>query len=311
MVACPLKKFRKGLGMAASGAYSSHFSASPGARRALFASLTCAAIGLVPAAHARGLARNLDEQELVEYLETGSEQARAEACDRLGKRRSASALALVGKRVLEDGSPRVRKQCLQALAAIGHADGARFARRAALGDADESVRLEALATFSRLAGEAPGVELLAAVLKGDGPLRVRREAAQLLGRRRWVSALPALAKVARSDAPRELRRECLEALFETRDRRAYAAIHEILLGDPSLEMRREAASRLERHPDLSSLEPLCKVLQDSDERLARSAAEGLYRLGSRKAVPALREAASKSSDRLARYMNKVADKLDR
>jgi len=150
------------------------------------------------------------------------------------------------------------------------------------------------------------------VLEGDGSLRLRREAAQILGRRRWASSVAALARVATSaDAPVELRRECLEALVETRDRKAYETIHKVLLKDPSLELRREAAARLERHPDTSSLEPLCKALGDSDEKVVKSAAEALYRLGNRKAAPALREAAGKASDRLARYLNKVADKLDR
>ena len=79
--------------------------------------LVACAVAAAPAVHARGLPKDLGEPELIDYLETGSEQARAEACVRLGKRRSVAAVAPVGKRVVSDESPKVRRQCVHALAA--------------------------------------------------------------------------------------------------------------------------------------------------------------------------------------------------
>jgi HEAT repeat protein len=260
---------------------------------------------------ARGLPKDLDEAQLIETLDTGAEGPRVEACKRLGKRRSPSAIPAVGKVARNDPSAKVRRYCIGALEDIGTKASASFLKEAAASDSDEEVRQHALAALERVGTEEDMAELVIKILDGDGSIRMRREAAKVLGSAKWASGQEHLIKCVKGDQPIELREECLDSLILIGQPSGYEVIHETLLMDPSAEMRERASRNLEHHPVQGSLEPLCKALKDPDEKVVKNAVDALVRLGNRKAAPALREAASGVGDRLARQMNKAAAELER
>jgi HEAT repeat protein len=178
----------------------------------------------------------------------------------------------------------------------------------------------------------------------NGSAAARREACHRLGKRRMPESIPAIGERVLKDDLSGVRAECLEALAEISNSSAtsyvlkaarkdpdpwvrkkamrllvnmgpqggFATFHKIMLEDPSPELRREASALIERHPQKSSLKPLCKALRDSDRQVVANAANGLYRLGFRQGAQCLREASKEVRDnRLANQMNKMASKLER
>ncbi len=270
------------------------------------------ACALVLEGTALALPDNMSDRELVEALSSGSTRERAEACDRLGDRRHVQALSQIAQAAEKDGSARVREACTEALAELGGPESAAVLRRIAASDSEDEVRLEALDGLEEIGTEAADAPAVAQILTSGASARVRKEAADLLGDRRWQAGIPALAEVTRSNsAPIELRRECLEALFKMGAPQADAVVYETLLRSDSVKMRRKAASLIEDRPTASAFQPLCQALSDPDKEVAEDAVEGLLKLGNRDAAPKLREAAQKRGGWLAKKMNEAADRLSR
>lgn len=266
---------------------------------------------LAGTARAGGLPRDVSSKDLVGYLNDGGVDARAEACKRLGERRSPDSVADIGRRVETDPVSKVRIACLKALKDIGVAAGAKHAGIAALKDEDSEVRITALAVLENL-DPKEGAATAAALVRGDGSPEVRKRALWAIEHKRWSQALPAVVQVLESDSSLEVRRAALKALKEIGSEEGYQAIHHVILNDGNADMRREAVEIVEHNPRRSSLEPLCKALGDKDSRVVSNAAKGLESLGLREGARCLRESAKNvANDRLARDMNGIANKLER
>ena len=128
-------------------------------------------------ASARGLSKDLNEQELAQYLTDGSEKARIEACKRLGKRRSPSSVPAVGKAARSDASAKVRDYCVSALEDIGSPDAAPFLREIVVSDGDDKVRMSVLHVLGRLDVEKNVLPIALELLESpEASLGVRRKA---------------------------------------------------------------------------------------------------------------------------------------
>lgn len=281
-----------------------------GRRTRLWLGVAACTLALQGAALA--LPKNMTDQELVNTLSSGDARERAEACERLGDQKNTLAIPQVGQAAEKDSSIKVRETCIEALSKMPGPESAAVLRRIAATDPNEAMRLEALDGLEEVDTEEAAIPIVVQILKNDSSVRVRKEAAELIGEQKWKSGIPALAEVARSSgAPLELRRACLEELFEMGDPSAYAVVYEILHSSDAVELRRKAASMIEKHPPASAFQPLCQALDDPDKEVAGDAVKGLVKLGDKSAAPYLREAAQKRSGKLAKKMKEAADKLSK
>lgn len=271
--------------------------------------ITCACAALESPSTA--LPKDMTDQELVNTLNSGDARQRAEACKRLGDGKNTLAIPQIGQVAEKDPSLDTREACIQALAKMGTPDSAEILRRIASSDPNESMRLEALDALQKVDTEEQSSPVVIQILLNDRSVRVRKEAAGIIGEQRWKSGIPALAEVAKSNAPLELRTECLEQLLRMGDPAANAVIYEILEQSTSVDMRRKAAELLADHPPASAFEPLCQALNDQDEGVASDAVKGLLKLGDKSAAPILRNAAQRHTGKLADKMNEAADKLSK
>ena len=266
-----------------------------------------------PVAARDRIPRDLSVAETIEYLKSGGEDARREACKRLGDRRERSAAPHVGALVLKDPSVRVRISCVKALEEMGpNAVAAAYVREAVLKDPDPKMRQEALDALADVDPGGAGA-VAAQVLLRDKERAVRKQACRAIERRRWASADAAAIKVVTDPTEREeLRRACLQAVVAIGSSQGYAVAHKMMTEAVDVDLRKEASAQIEHHPRPSSLPFLCKALYDSNHHLAANAVNGLRRLGRKEGAACLREAArAVRSDRLAGNMNKVAGELER
>lgn len=270
-------------------------------------------LSAAPAAARDALPRDLPPSELVAYLKTGGEDARREACHRLGGRRDASAIPALGEVVVKDPSVRVKAECLQALERIGpNPQSAAFVAEALLKDPERKVRQEAADSLMDVNPQGGGA-VAAAALAQEKDSGVRRQLCKSIERRAWKEADAAVIKVV-SDAaePVDVRKTCLESVVAIGSDAGLALAHKMMTDEPNEELRRQASAEIEHHPRPASLQFLCKALLDSNDRIAANAVNGLKRLGLKEGAQCLRDAAQKvGSDRLAGKMNKVADELGR
>lgn len=257
------------------------------------------------------LPKDMSDKELVDTLSSGDARQRAEACERLGDSKSSLAVAQIGQVAQNDSSLKVREECIEALSKIGGPESANVLRKIAASDPNEAMRLDALDALDEVDTEELAIPVVIQILKSDNSIRVRKEAAELIGDQKWKSGIPALAEVAQSNAPLELRRDCLEQLFKMGDPAGYAVVYDIMLQSDSVEMRRKAADLIKENPQASAFRPLCQALNDQDDKVAEDAVDGLVKLGDKSAAPVLREAAKQRSGKLAKQMNEAADKLSK
>lgn len=256
---------------------------------------------------------DLGPKELIEYLKSGGEDARKQACKRLGARKSPAAIPALGEAAVHDASAKVRVECVQALQSIGpNAESARFLREAALNDPDRKVRTEAIDSLQDVEPKTGG-DVAAQVLAQDDELAVRKQACRSIERRRWSDANDAVVKVVSDSSEKpELRRACLQALVAIGTDEDYSLVHQMMLEETDEELRREASAQIEHNPKPASLESLCQALKDANERIASNAAKGLKRLGLKEGAKCLRDIAPDvKSDRLAGEMEKIANELER
>ncbi len=270
----------------------------------------CACAGALESS-SMALPKDMSDKELVSTLSSGDARQRAEACERLGESKSSLAVSQIGQVAQNDSSLKVREECIEALAKIGGPESANVLRKIAASDPNEAMRLEALDALDEVDTEELAIPVVIQILKNDNSIRVRKEAADLIGGQKWKSGIPALAEVAKSNAPLELRRDCLKQLFKMGDPAGYAVVYEILQQSDSVDMRRQAADLIEENPPASAFDPLCQALNDQDDKVAEKAVDGLVKLGDKSAAPVLREAAKKRSGKLAEKMDEAADKLSK
>ncbi|MBI5542462.1 MAG: HEAT repeat domain-containing protein [Deltaproteobacteria bacterium] len=266
-----------------------------------------------PAAARDAIPRDASPKELLDYLKTGNDEARKEACKRLGARKDPSAIAAIGELVQKDPVMKVRAECIQALERIGpHPASAAIIRAALTSDPERKVREEAADSLQDVDPEKGG-EVAAQVLAQEKEVGVRRKICNSIEHKAWKAADQAVAKVVSDvNESADLRRSCLQALLSIGSDAGYSIAHRMLLEEPNEDVRREASAQIEHHPKASSLEPLCKALKDPNSRVASNAAKGLKNLAMKEGAKCLREAAQQvKSDRQAGEMNKIAAELER
>lgn len=266
-----------------------------------------------PAAARDAIPKDVAVPELVNYLKTGGEDARKEACKRLRDRRDPTTIPAIGEAARKDASMKVRVECIQTLEKMGaNAAAAAFVREAAVQDPDRKVREEALDSLQDVDPQGGG-DVAAKVLLEDKEYDVRKEACEAIERRGWQAAEPAVAKVVADATEKpELRKACVQSLAAIRTDTAYNLLHKLMLEEPNEDVRREATAEVEHEPRASSLEPLCGALKDRNDRIASNAAKGLKKLGKREGAVCLRAVAKDlKNDRLAGEMNKIAADLER
>lgn len=266
-----------------------------------------------PALARDAIPKDVGPADLIEYLKTGGEDARKEACKRLGKRKAPDAVPAIGEAVLKDSSIKVRSECIEALEEFGeNAQAAGFIAQALLRDPEMKVRKEAADTLQDVDPKNGGL-VAAQALGAEKDLKVRKELCNAIEHRRWAAAEAVVSKlVTDPNEPVELRRSCLQAVVAIGSEAGYALAHKMMLEESNDDLRREASARIERSPKASSLQPLCQALKDRNDHIARNAAKGLKNLGKREGAACLREAAQGAkSDRLAGDFNKYASELER
>ncbi|QOV91031.1 PVC-type heme-binding CxxCH protein [Humisphaera borealis] len=133
---------------------------------------------------------------------------------------------------------------------------------------------------------------LAALLADDRGAVRRRAAGELI--RGGEKSVAALAEVIRSHRSATVRREAIWALSRIDVPAARAANRAALLIDPAVAHAAISAASLWR--DRDAVDDLLTHVLGEDPALARAAAEALGRIGDRRAVPALLEAAGKLGD---------------
>ncbi len=266
-----------------------------------------------PALARDAIPKDSSTKDLLDYLKNGGEDARKEACKRLGERKDPANISAIGELVLKDASLKVRVECVQALERIGqNPESAKFVREALLKDPEKKMREEAMDSIQDVDPEGGGV-VAGQVLASDKELNVRRQACRTIERRSWKAAEAAVLKVVGdSSESLELRKSCVQAMVAIGSDHGYALAHKMMLEEQNDDLRKEASAQIEHHPKASSLEPLCKALKDKNDRIASNAVNGLKNLGMKEGAKCLREAAKEvKSDRLAGNMNKTAAELER
>lgn len=165
--------------------------------------------------------RQLAERSVADLAGDDSRLAR-NAADILGTFRHPDAIeALAAASARTELSAEARAHAVRALGRIGHAD-ANGALAAAMGDADATVRYEALAAWldiRRQDGAAPVVALI-----DDADARVRAKAAAVAGELREASARVALEAQLASDPDPSVRRNAAWALGRIGDRASRDAL---------------------------------------------------------------------------------------
>jgi len=267
----------------------------------------------LPAAARDAIPKDVPPKELTEYLKTGNEDARKEACKRLRDRGNPETLPAIGEAARKDASVKVRIECIQTLEKMGaNPAAAAYVREAAVQDPDRKVREEAMDSLQDVDPQNGG-DIAAKGLLEDKELEVRKEACSSIERRAWQAAEPAVSKVVTDPNEKpELRKACIQALLALRTDTAYGVVHKVLMEENNEDVRREASALIEHDPRASSLEPLCAALKDRSDRIASNAAKGLRKLGKKEGAVCLRAAAREvKGDRLAGEMNKIASELER
>ncbi|MGC4113500.1 MAG: HEAT repeat domain-containing protein [Myxococcales bacterium] len=284
--------------------------------RTCLTSALCAALVLAaaaPAAARDAIPRDSTPAQMLQYLKTGSEDARRESCKRLGDRRDPSAISAIGELVLKDPVVKVRITCVKALEDLGpYPASVPFIVQAVLKDPDAKVRQEAADSIGDVDPSGGGA-VAAQVLTQDKELDVRRQVCRTIEHRRWAAAEGAVLQVVRATTePTELRRACLQSLGAIGSDQGYALLHKMMTEEATEELRKEASAQIEHHPRPDSIPFLCKALSDRNDRIVGNAINGLKNLGRKEGAPCLREAAKAArSDRHAGNMNKVAFELER
>lgn len=118
------------------------------------------------------------EQVLTTLHESDDERRRAYAAEAVGEFLVLSGVPHVAEAAVEDGSPLVRTSAVKALTRLNH-EGPNGELGAALGDAEEEVRLAALHGALRV-HVFSGVDRVVALIDDPSPM-VRRKAARALG----------------------------------------------------------------------------------------------------------------------------------
>ena len=173
-------------------------------------------------------------------LASPDEATRARAAAILGASTHKSAVKALAARLADDRSAVVRKECVNALTALGSRDGLPAVERA-LADSCSMVRLAAVRSVYRLAGPA-GASLLVRMLS-DEDEGVRRRAAVCIG---WLRR-PELASELRPLLHGPSAWVRLAALEALQSLRSPAAVDDViaLLDDPEESVRRRAFQTLQ------------------------------------------------------------------
>jgi putative membrane-bound dehydrogenase-like protein len=138
-----------------------------------------------------------------------------------------------------------------------------------------------------------------AKLLDDPRPAVRRRALQTLGRK-GETAVPLLADVLRTSASVEARRNALRTATRI-DNAAARAVVRTALVDRDETVRQVALHSISLHRDREAVPQLIELLKGPSSHNQRAAAEALGRIGDKKAVRALLEAAGKADDRVLEH----------
>jgi HEAT repeat protein len=182
----------------------------------------------------------LTERSIEDLAGSDSRLAR-NAADILGTFRHPVAIPALSEAVTRtDLSAEARQHIARALGTIGHRD-ANPALEAAMGDADENVRAEALVAWVAVRNQADAT--VAAGLVSDESALVRSKAAAVVGELREASARAALEAQLASDDSAVVRRNAAWALGRIGDPQSRAAL-EAATDDPSSLVRMTAQSAI-------------------------------------------------------------------
>ncbi|HEY3449830.1 MAG TPA: HEAT repeat domain-containing protein [Myxococcales bacterium] len=269
-------------------------------------------LAAAPASARDAFPRDSTVPQMIEYLKTGGEDARREACKRLGQRRDPSALASIGELVVKDPVAKVRISCVKALEDLGaNPASVPFVVQAALKDPDRKMREEAMDALEDV-DPAGGGAVAAQVLSQDKEHDVRKQACRAIEHRKWAAAEAAVLQVVLGAAENtELRRACVQSMVAIGSDQDYALAHKMMTEEPNDDLRKEASAQIEHHPRADSIPFLCRALRDKNDRIVGNAVNGLRKLGMREGASCLRETAKTAkNDRHAGNMNKVAGELE-
>jgi hypothetical protein len=189
----------------------------------------------------RSGSERLIAEEAVRDLRGDDVDAKIAALGKLGKMRMPALLPLLGRH-LHDGRPRVRSECVKAVAATGTPEAVPLLVRTFAEDASELVRiatLRGLCDFVRN-GKA-GPDLLVEALVDTSPL-VRAAAARYIG---WTHVLEALPHLL------------------------------LMLGDPSADVRKSTVDTLGLLNSPQAIEPLLPLLEDESPAVRERATKAL------------------------------------
>ena len=165
------------------------------------------------------------DPEVLAGLSADDARARIRAVQELGRTGEESAVLVLEGVISKDDNPMVRGQAAAALAKIG-GERALPALQAALGDRDQSVRIQAVRGLERI-GDESSVRILGELLLNDADRRVRRNAAWSLGRLKGELAKSYLEAASR-DPDSAVRRSANQTLG-----RGEEAVEEDLRGAPT------------------------------------------------------------------------------
>lgn len=178
----------------------------------------------------------------------------------------------------------------------------------ALEDSDRTVRHLALQVMMRSKSlMADRLPQIAALVADDTVAASNREKAvralATLGEQARP-ALPQITATANSNSPAKVRAACVFAVSRIADKdEATRVLTDRLLKDKDAAVRHLAAARLGRVGTAAAAEPLCKALEDSVDKVRRTAARALARVGEPAVDPLVQRLASQHATvrRLAVY----------
>ena len=251
----------------------------------------------------------MDEvEELIEKLQKGSAEERAEAARRLGRMKDERAVEpLIGKlgnlEVLEHlvfG----QKYIVEALVEIGKPAVEPLIK--ALGNEDADVRSAAARTLEKI-GDAKAVGPLIGLLR-DRNADVRWNAASALGEIKDVNAVGPLIG-ALGDKDMGVQGRAVGALGKIKDARAVEPLIEVL-GKTDKSNRATAAWALGEIKDVSAVEPLIVALEDDDKLVREFAARALGEIGKPAVEPLVELARDPEKKHLRREISGILRKID-
>ncbi len=182
------------------------------------------------------------EQTVQKLSSDPNPRVRAFAAEALGEFLLAPGVDAVALAIEKDTDPTVRAAAAGALGRLN--DDGRGALTKALGDADARVKLSALGAATRVNAFSDAASV--ARLLGDGDVKVRRRAAEVLGALGAKDSGTGLQALAKGDPDANVRNAACHALGVLRDASARAVLEDIARTDADQLVRDQAAIALRR-----------------------------------------------------------------